>query len=61
MLMPSPFPVVCSYCLRQRVDGVWLASLPPPTGAMVSHGICDECYKRLMETLDKEEGQEWDF
>lgn len=40
--------VICSYCKRQRVAGQWLDALPPPFGMLVSHGICETCYKREM-------------
>jgi hypothetical protein len=47
--------VVCSYCQRQRCSGQWIVALPPPVGTLVSHGICEECYNKVMEELDKEE------
>jgi len=52
--MEPEFIVLCSYCHRRRIDGVWLAALPPPAGALVSHGICEECYNKLFE---EEEGK----
>ena len=52
------FIVLCSYCARRRIDGVWIDSLPPPAGALVSHGICETCYDRVMAELDAEIGVE---
>jgi hypothetical protein len=40
--------VVCSYCKRQRINDTWIDSTPIPFGLLVSHGICDSCYKREM-------------
>jgi hypothetical protein len=51
----ADFLVYCSYCGRRRIDGVWVPALPAPSGALVSHGICEPCYEALMKTLDKEE------
>lgn len=47
--------VICSYCRRQRVNGEWHICLPPPAGAMVSHGICETCYASVIEPMLEEE------
>lgn len=52
--------VVCAYCDRQRVGGVWLPSLPPPESEMVSHGMCDECYHTQMIEWGYEEAPDND-
>ncbi len=52
--------VICSYCQRQRVDGSWHIRLPPPSGALVSHGICEDCYKEHIEPMLDEEGNDDD-
>lgn len=48
-----PFVVVCSWCgLVKQVDGAFAASMLPPD-ALVSHGMCPDCFDRFeMPVLD---------
>ena len=52
-MMEQELLVYCSYCKRRRVDGVWVDALPPPREALVSHGICEQCYEKVVETLEE--------
>ena len=47
---------ICSYCKKMRDDkGAWdilEAYISKHSDAQFSHGVCPECYKKLMEDLD---------
>lgn len=61
--------LVCSWCKRvsdgegswaeiekaQALNVVFAEELPP----QISHGMCDDCYTTMMQSLDEEPGADW--
>ncbi len=51
---------ICAYCKKIRNDkGFWEqieAYVTEHTGAEFSHGICDECHKKILQDLEKDVG-----
>lgn len=52
---------ICSYCKSIRDDaGSWKqleSYVRSNSSAEFSHGVCPECYNKMMQTMDKEDNQ----
>ncbi|MBN1511490.1 MAG: hypothetical protein JXB13_05700 [Phycisphaerae bacterium] len=52
---------ICSYCHKIRIDqDLWQRIeqyVTKSSGIMLSHGVCPECYDKVMQSIEQEEAE----